>query len=65
MYAAQILSWTTLELDAREVHELGTQDLERIQEERGRSAAILGGRRSHRGGIAQIRVRLSPTGSSR
>jgi uncharacterized protein (DUF885 family) len=42
MYAAQILSWTTLELDAREVHELGTQDLERIQEERGRSAAILG-----------------------
>ena len=42
MYAAQILSWTTLELDAREVHELGTQDLERIQEERGRSAGILG-----------------------
>src|SRR5918995_1781038 len=42
MYAAQILSWTTLELDAREVHELGTQDLERIQEERARSAAILG-----------------------
>ena len=42
MYAAQILSWTTLELDAREVHELGIQDLERIQEERGRSAAILG-----------------------
>jgi uncharacterized protein (DUF885 family) len=42
MYAAQILAWTTLELDAREVHELGIQDLERIQEERGRSAAILG-----------------------
>ncbi|MGH2540519.1 MAG: DUF885 domain-containing protein [Actinomycetota bacterium] len=42
MYAAQILSWTTLELDAREVHELGAQDLDKIQEERGRSAGILG-----------------------
>jgi uncharacterized protein (DUF885 family) len=42
MYAAQILSWTTLELDAQEVHELGVQDLSAIQEERARSAAILG-----------------------
>jgi len=42
MYAAQILSWTTLELDAREVHELGTADLEKIQDERARAAAILG-----------------------
>ena len=42
MYAAQILSWTTLELDATQVHELGTGDLSAIQEERARSAAILG-----------------------
>ena len=42
MYAAQILSWTTLELDANEVHELGVADLEKIQDERARSAEILG-----------------------
>src|SRR4030095_12115503 len=42
MYAAQILSWTTLELDAGEVHGLGTADLEKIQDERARAAAILG-----------------------
>ena len=42
MYAAQILSWTTLELDAREVHELGVADLEKIQDERARAAEILG-----------------------
>jgi uncharacterized protein (DUF885 family) len=42
MYAAQILSWTTLELDPREVHELGARDLEQIQEERRRSAETLG-----------------------
>jgi len=42
MYAAQILSWTTLELDAREVHELGAADLESIQDERARAAANLG-----------------------
>jgi uncharacterized protein (DUF885 family) len=42
MYAAQILSWTTLELDAREVHELGAADLEKIQDERARAAEILG-----------------------
>jgi uncharacterized protein (DUF885 family) len=42
MYAAQILSWTTLELDAREVHELGVADLEKIQDERARVAGILG-----------------------
>jgi uncharacterized protein (DUF885 family) len=42
MYAAQVLSWTTLELDAREVHELGVRDLEQIQQERGRSAGLLG-----------------------
>src|SRR5262245_2741923 len=32
MYAATILSWTTLELDPREVHELGANDLAKIQE---------------------------------
>jgi len=42
MYAASILSWTTLELDPREVHELGTSDLAKIQDERRRSAEILG-----------------------
>ena len=42
MYAAQILSWTTLELDAQEVHELGVADLEKIQDERARAAEILG-----------------------
>ena len=42
MYAAQILSWTTLELEPREVHELGRTDLDQIQEERRRSAEILG-----------------------
>ncbi len=42
MYAAQVVSWTTLELDAREVHELGLRDLEQIQDERRRSAEALG-----------------------
>jgi uncharacterized protein (DUF885 family) len=42
MYAAQILSWTTLPLDANEVHALGVEDLETIQAERRRSAEILG-----------------------
>ncbi len=42
IYAAQILAFTTLALDPREVHELGVADLERIQEERRRSAEALG-----------------------
>ena len=42
MYAAQILSWTTLELDPREVHDRGAKDLDQIQAERRRSAEILG-----------------------
>jgi uncharacterized protein (DUF885 family) len=42
MYAAQIISWTTLPLDAREVHELGLRDLEAIQSERRDAAAALG-----------------------
>jgi len=42
MYAAQILSWTTLPLDAREVHELGLEDLAKIQAERREAASALG-----------------------
>jgi len=42
MYAAQILSWTTLPLDAQEVHELGLQDLAEIQEERREAVSALG-----------------------
>ena len=42
MYAAQILSWTTLPLEATEVHELGLQDLAAIQEERREAASALG-----------------------
>ncbi|HSD48799.1 MAG TPA: DUF885 domain-containing protein [Actinomycetota bacterium] len=42
MYAAQILGFTTLPLDPGEVHELGLADLEKIQEERRRSAEALG-----------------------
>lgn len=42
MYAAQILSWTTLPLEAARVHELGLEDLEQVQEERRRSAERMG-----------------------
>jgi uncharacterized protein (DUF885 family) len=42
MYAAQILSWTSLPLDPNEVHALGVEDLAKIQDERRRSAEILG-----------------------
>ncbi len=42
MYASQILAWTTLVLDAQEVHDKGVADLEKIQEERQRIAATLG-----------------------
>ncbi len=42
MYAAEILSWTTLPLEARKVHDLGVEDLERIQEERRLCAERLG-----------------------
>jgi uncharacterized protein (DUF885 family) len=41
MYAALILSWTTLPLDAREVHELGLEDLAKIQGD-GRGGPALG-----------------------
>ena len=44
MYAATILGWTTLPLDAKTVHETGLSDLERIQEERRQIARSLGHR---------------------
>src|SRR6185436_20151207 len=42
MYAAQILSWTTLPLEAQKVHDLGVEDLGKIQEERRLVAEQLG-----------------------
>ena len=42
MYAAQILSWTSLPLEAGAVHELGVTELAKIQEERAAAAASLG-----------------------
>jgi uncharacterized protein (DUF885 family) len=42
IYAAQILSWATLPLEARKVHDLGLEDLERIQEERRLCAERIG-----------------------
>ena len=42
IYEAEILSFTTLPLEAREVHELGLEDLEKIQEERRLCAERLG-----------------------
>ena len=42
MYAAQILSWTTLPLEARKVHDLGVEDLAKIQEERRMAAGRIG-----------------------
>jgi uncharacterized protein (DUF885 family) len=42
MYRSQILAWTTLVLDPREVHDLGVADLERIQQERQEIATRLG-----------------------
>jgi uncharacterized protein (DUF885 family) len=42
MYEAEILSWTTLSLGAQHVHDLGVEDLAKIQEERRASAEALG-----------------------
>lgn len=42
IYAAQILSWTTLPLEARKVHDLGLEDLAKIQEERRLSSERIG-----------------------
>ena len=42
MYGAEILSWTTLPLDAREVHELGVERFDAIMAERIEVAGRLG-----------------------
>jgi uncharacterized protein (DUF885 family) len=42
MYEAEILSWTTLSLDAADVHELGNERFDAIQEERRVISAELG-----------------------
>ncbi len=42
MYSAEILSWTSLPLDARDVHELGTERFAAIQAEKRDIAARLG-----------------------
>jgi uncharacterized protein (DUF885 family) len=42
MYAAEVLGWTSLPLDPREVHELGVERLRSINEERMKLAAELG-----------------------
>jgi uncharacterized protein (DUF885 family) len=42
MYATQILAWTTLPLEAQEVHDIGVERLASIQEERRAIAASLG-----------------------
>jgi len=42
MYASQIYAWTTLPLDAREVHELGVERTAAIQQERHELADSLG-----------------------
>jgi uncharacterized protein (DUF885 family) len=42
IYAAQILSWTSLPLSARKVHDLGLEDLAKIQDERRLCAERIG-----------------------
>jgi uncharacterized protein (DUF885 family) len=42
IYAAQILSWTTLPLEAQKVHDLGVEDLAKIQAERRLAAERIG-----------------------
>jgi uncharacterized protein (DUF885 family) len=42
MYATQILAWTTLPLDAQEIHDIGVERLGSIQEERRQIASSLG-----------------------
>jgi uncharacterized protein (DUF885 family) len=41
-YTAAILAWTTLPLDAKEIHERGVEQLARIQEERREAAGRVG-----------------------
>jgi len=42
MYAAQVRAWTSLTLSAKEIHRIGLDDLERIQDERRQAASRLG-----------------------
>ena len=42
MYATQILAWTTLPLEAQEIHDIGVERLAAIQEERRQIASGLG-----------------------
>jgi uncharacterized protein (DUF885 family) len=42
MYATQILAWTTLPLEAQEIHDIGVERLATIQEERRQIASGLG-----------------------
>jgi uncharacterized protein (DUF885 family) len=42
MYAAAILGWTTLPLDAKDIHERGVEELARIQQERREAAGTVG-----------------------
>ena len=42
MYAAEVLAWTSMSLDPQEVHELGHQRFDSIQEERAEVARELG-----------------------
>jgi uncharacterized protein (DUF885 family) len=42
LYATQILAWTTLPLEAQRVHDLGVEDLAKIQDERRQIAEELG-----------------------
>jgi len=60
IYAAEILVFTTLPLQAREIHELGLRDLEEIQDERRRCAAALG-----HGSVAEAIAALDASGRNR
>jgi len=42
MYAAKVLTWTTISMDPREIHDVGRERYARIQEERRQVAAELG-----------------------
>lgn len=42
VYASEILAWTTVPLDARDLHRIGLEELEAIEEERRASARLLG-----------------------
>lgn len=64
IYATQILAFTTLPLEAREVHELGLADLEKIQDERRRAAEAMG-HPDARTAVAELDASGRNTASSR